>query len=84
MRVILLMCWISSCINVLFYTGIGLCALWLNSIRTLAMAFERLAFIFGGAILIIVGVIFVTLPYVCLRMACLHHLQFWYQVPSYP
>lgn len=47
---ILLMCWISSCINVLFYTGIGLCALWLNSIRTLAMAFERLAFIFGGAI----------------------------------
>ena len=47
---IALMCYISSCINVLFYTGIGLCALWLGSIRTLAMAFERLAFIFGGAI----------------------------------
>lgn len=47
---IVLMCWVSSCINVLFYAGIGLCALWLNNIRTLAMAFERLAFIFGGAI----------------------------------
>jgi ABC-2 type transport system permease protein len=47
---IILMCYLSSCINVLLCTGIGLCTLWLNSIRTLSMAFERLAFIFGGAI----------------------------------
>lgn len=44
------MCYISSCINVLFFAGVGLCGLWLNSIRTLAMALQRLAFIFGGAI----------------------------------
>lgn len=34
----------------LFYTGVGLCSLWLESIRTLGMAIERMAFIFGGAI----------------------------------
>lgn len=48
--VIVLMCWLSSAINVLFYSGIGLCALWLESTRTVGVAFERLAFIFGGAI----------------------------------
>lgn len=47
---IIIMCWLSSAINVLFYCGIGLSALWLESTRTLAVAVERLAFIFGGAI----------------------------------
>ncbi len=47
---IFLMCFISSAINVLIYAGIGLCGLWMDSIRTLGMAIERLAFIFGGAI----------------------------------
>lgn len=48
--IIMLMCYISSAINLLFYTGVGLCSLWLESIRTLGMVIERLAFIFGGAI----------------------------------
>lgn len=43
-------CFISSCINILLYTAVGLCSLWLSSIRTLSMAIERLAFILGGAI----------------------------------
>lgn len=47
---IILMCYLSSCINVLFFCGIGLSALWLESTRTISMALERLAFIFGGAI----------------------------------
>lgn len=48
--IIFLMCYISSIINVFFYCGVGLCALWLDSTRTLAMAIQRLAFILGGAI----------------------------------
>lgn len=48
--IIFTMCFISSCINVLMYTAVGLCGLWLASIRTLGMAIERLAFILGGAI----------------------------------
>lgn len=47
---IIIMCYLSSAINLLFYTGVGLCSLWLESIRTLGMAIERMAFIFGGAI----------------------------------
>lgn len=48
--IIFMMCFASSCINVLLYTAVGLCGLWLASIRTLGMAVERLAFILGGAI----------------------------------
>ena len=48
--IIFAMCFASSCINVLLYTAVGLCGLWLASIRTLGMAVERLAFILGGAI----------------------------------
>ena len=48
--IIFAMCFGSSCINVLLYTAVGLCGLWLASIRTLGMAVERLAFILGGAI----------------------------------
>ena len=48
--IIFIMCYLSSCINVIMYTAIGMCALWLASIRTLAMAIERLAFTLGGAI----------------------------------
>ena len=47
---IFIACFLSAAINTLLFTGVGLCGLWLNSIRTLAMAVERLAFIFGGAI----------------------------------
>ena len=48
--IIFIMCFTSSCINALVYTAVGLCGLWLASIRTLGMAVERLAFILGGAI----------------------------------
>lgn len=48
--VIFAVCYLSATINTLLYTGVGLCGLWLNNIRTLGMAVERLAFIFGGAI----------------------------------
>lgn len=48
--IIFAMCFASSCINILLYTAVGLCGLWLSSIRTLGMAVERLAFILGGAI----------------------------------
>ena len=48
--IIFIMCYLSSCINILLYTAVGLCSLWLASIRTLSMAVERLAFILGGAI----------------------------------
>lgn len=47
---ITLMCFLSACLNTLLFAAIGLCGLWLHSIRTLSMAIERLAFIFGGAI----------------------------------
>ena len=47
---IVLFCYISGTLNTLLYAGVGLCGLWLHSIRTLGMAIERLAFIFGGAI----------------------------------
>lgn len=47
---IILMCYFSAIINVLFFTAVGFCALWLESIHSLAMAASRLAFIFGGAI----------------------------------
>ena len=47
---IFIACGISSAINTLLYTAIGLSALWLENIRTLSMAVQRLAFIFGGAI----------------------------------
>lgn len=43
-------CYISGMLNTLLYAAVGLCGLWLHSIRTLAMAIERLAFILGGAI----------------------------------
>lgn len=48
--IIFIMCYLSSCINVIIYTAVGMCTLWLASIRTLAMAVERLAFTLGGAI----------------------------------
>lgn len=48
--VIILMTYISSIINVLFFTAIGMSALWLENTRTVAMALQRFAFIFGGAI----------------------------------
>jgi len=48
--IIFIMCYLSSCINIIMYTAIGMCTLWLASIRTLAMAIERLAFTLGGAI----------------------------------
>ena len=48
--IIFTMCYISSCINIIMYTAVGMCSLWLASIRTLAMAIERLAFTLGGAI----------------------------------
>lgn len=48
--IIMTMTYLSSIINVLFFTGIGLSALWLENTRTLAMALQRFAFIFGGAI----------------------------------
>ncbi len=47
---IIIMCYISSTINMLFFMAVGLCALWLESTKTLAMAFQRSAFILGGAI----------------------------------
>ncbi len=47
---IFLMCYLSSVINVLIYAGVGLCGLWMDSIRTTGMVVERLAFILGGAI----------------------------------
>lgn len=47
---IILMCYLSSAINLLFYSGVGLCGLWMESIRTIGVAIERMAFIFGGAI----------------------------------
>lgn len=48
--IIFLMCFLSSCLNILMYTSIGMCSLWLANIRTLSMAIERLAFTLGGAI----------------------------------
>lgn len=48
--IIFAMCFASSCINILLLETVGLCGLWLSSIRTLSMVIERLAFILGGAI----------------------------------
>lgn len=48
--VIVLMAYFSSLVNVLLLTAVGFSALWLNDTKTLGMAVQRLAFIFGGAI----------------------------------
>ncbi|MDR1026461.1 MAG: ABC-2 family transporter protein [Lactobacillus sp.] len=48
--IILLNIYISCVIYTLLYTAVGFLALWLKEIRSLAMAVERFAFIFGGAI----------------------------------
>ena len=42
--------YLSSLINLLLYTAVGFSSLWLEHTKTLAMAVQRLAFIFGGAI----------------------------------
>lgn len=47
---IITMCYISSIINMLFFMSVGFCALWLENTKALAMALQRSAFIFGGAI----------------------------------
>ena len=48
--IIFLMCYLSSCFNVLLTCAVGLCGLWLASIRTLSMLIERLVFTLGGGI----------------------------------
>lgn len=48
--IILVMVFISCCIHNLIFTAIGFMALWLKEIRSMAMAVERLGFIFGGSI----------------------------------
>lgn len=48
--IIFTMCYLSSCLNIMLTASVGLCGIWLASTRTLGMAVERLAFIFGGAI----------------------------------
>lgn len=48
--IISLMCFVSSGFNTFLSAAVGLCGMWLSSIRTLSMVIARLAFIFGGAI----------------------------------
>lgn len=47
---IIVMVYLSSLINLLFFTAIGYAGLWINNIRLLAMTIQKLAFILGGAI----------------------------------
>lgn len=47
---IVFLVYLSSVINLLLYTAVGFSNLWLEHTKTLAMAVQRLAFIFGGAI----------------------------------
>lgn len=49
--IIALNIFLSCIINILLVTALGFSALWLTDIRVIAMAFHRLAFIFGGAVL---------------------------------
>lgn len=49
--IIVLMVYLSTIINIFMKASIGMCALWLANTRYLNLVIERLAFIFGGAII---------------------------------